>query len=673
MFIFLKKQDKKIYTVYMFIQVKLLNGFQRPLWYRIPDRLQQANLQGTIVQVPLRNRIVPAVVIDQKNQAPKVSFAIKEIIAVEPFPSDKHYSNFITQLGKYHQIEPIHFIKRMRQFLKQKEVKPQSTNNINKLAGTVTRVSLTHEQQAVYNFIQPHITQNNYTHKVLHGVTGSGKTEVYKNLITHTINLNKNALLLLPEVTLAIAFEKRIRTELENSITICGFHSATSPKEKRLLWQYLLEKKPILIIGVHLPILLPIANLGLIIIDEEHDVGYQEKKHPKINSKEAAIWRAKLHNIPIVLGSATPSIATLYNVKTRGWHFFQLKKRFAGNLPTIHTVLLTDKKQRKNFWISRQLQDAIKNRLAKKEQVIIFLNRRGFSFFVQCKQCSFIFTCTSCSVSLTLHKNNMLTCHYCGSCLQQPSYCPSCKADESNLLKKGIGTQQVVSILEQLFPHAHIARADLDTTVKKKQWQQTMQNFIAGTIDILVGTQTITKGYDFPNVTLVGVLWADLNLNFPIFNAAETTLQQLIQVAGRAGRQHKQSTVIVQAMSDHKIFAYLNETDYLKFYHDELFTRKEIGYPPCKRLVEIELKHTDETIIEREAHDITMALFTHAKEYQEIQVLGPAKPPVHKIKNTFARKIYIKGVNMNDMIALFNYIDKKNYASSIFFTPNPVT
>ena len=508
---------------------------------------------------------------------------------------------------------------------------------------------------------------------VLHGVTGSGKTEIYKQLIMRAIANNKTVIFLLPEITLALAFERRLKQELAD-IAIFGFHSGVTKKEKRDLWQQLVAHKSILIIGVHLPILLPIANLGLIIIDEEHAINYQEKKHPKVNSKEAALLRAKLNGIPIILGSATPAFSTLYNVKTKKWYFFQLRQRFSGTFPQIQMVLLTDKKERKNFWVSDQLERAITRRLEKKEQTIIFLNRRGFSFFVQCKACSFIFSCNNCSVSLTLHEKNILTCHYCGFVQQLPATCPTCHAGDKQLLKKGIGTQRVVTILKHLFPQANIARADSDTSMKKKHWQEIMQNFSAGNIDILVGTQTITKGLHFPRVTLVGILWADLHLHFPMFNATETAVQQLIQVAGRAGRNHEDSLVIVQAMMDYPAFSYLNERDYLKFYQHEMQTRKDLGYPPYKRLVEIELKCIDEVVIGREAVHIMHRLqLIGEKKKLPVQVLGPAQPPVSKIKNIHMRKLYIKGSNINDLIFLFQTINQSQYKSNIFFTPNPVT
>ncbi len=656
----------------MFIQVKLLNGFPEPLLYQVPSDWPQASLKGALVTVPLRQQKQSGWVIGEYAEKPAhITFAIKHAIALELLPADAKYLPFINQLAAYYCVDPIHFIKRIRHFLAQKEIdsetiasRPESSHQI---------PMLTNEQQAVCNFLLPRIGAPAYTPTLLHGVTGSGKTEVYKQLIIETIAQHKTAIFLLPEVTLALQFEKLLRAQLPSTITLCSFHSATTPKEKRILWQQLMEQKPMLIIGVHLPILLPVSNLGIIIIDEEHDTGYQEKKHPKINTKEAAILRAYLHNIPLLLGSATPSISSLHQVKTKGWHLFELKKRFAGAFPEIKTVLLTDKKERRSFWISRELEQAIKDRLAKKEQTIIFINRRGYSFFVQCKNCSFIFGCPSCSVSLTLHEDDSLTCHYCTYQMQLPSTCHSCKQKSDQFIKKGIGTQQAVMILEKLFPQARIARADLDTSLKKKQWQQTVSDFQNGKIDMLVGTQTITKGYHFPKVTLVGILWADLNMNFPVYNAGETTLQKLIQVAGRAGRQSQESLVIMQTMADYPLFSYLNEQRYLEFYNKEIETRQEVLYPPCIRLAEIEMKHSNEQTIDAEADSLTNILLEMIeKEKMSVTLLGPSKPPVHKIKSAHMRKIYLKSHHINELIKLFTSIKKFDFDCQIFFTPNPL-
>lgn len=661
------------YAKDMYIHVKLLNGFKEPLWYKAPPDHTCDTLIGAIVHVPLRARIVPAYVMTHTDALPAdITFSIRPAHSVEPFPADPFYWKFVHTIAEYYCTETLYFVKRIKQFIESEKptcdapaTYSHDTNHIH------SSIKLTNEQQHAYDSIKPFIDSPTYMPTVLHGVTGSGKTEIYKKLILDTIEQGKTTLLLLPEVTLAASFEQRIKKELGATIPIYSFHSATSITEKRALWQCLVHKSPLLIIGVHLPILLPIANLGLIIIDEEHETGYQEKKHPKINTKYVALWRASLYNIPIILGSATPSIPTLHKVKTKKWKFLQLKNRYSGAFPRIHTVYLSDKKQRKNFWISTELYMAIKNRLEKKEQTLLFLNRRGHSFFVQCKACSFIFTCSNCSVSLTLHEGNILRCHYCEHKHYLPATCPGCTAPEQEFIKKGIGTQQIVSIIEKLFPHARVARADLDATVKRKKWQDTMQTFALGDIDILVGTQTITKGYDFPNVTLVGIIWADLHLNFPSFNASEITLQQLIQVAGRAGRHQTHSDVIVQAMGHHTIFNFLHEIDYLQFYAYSMATRIELGYPPAKRLALIELKHTNETIIEKEAYAIAYHLQTkRTMKNCDVQILGPAQPPVHKIEKTFIRHIYLKAQSIDDIYVLYNAITHTKYKSKIYFTPN---
>lgn len=654
----------------MYIHVRLLTGYDHLLTYAIPLDCPVAVGVGTLVRVPLRNRVVSALVVATSDAPPQGGYAIREILGVERWADDRHYYDYVKDLGTYYQTDYIHFIKRMRQFLSAKQAL-----EVDAIAPDAQHVvtTLTDEQQQVYEFMSDRMKKPVYTPTLLHGITGSGKTEVYKRLIIDAIEQNRSVILLLPEVALALQFERLLKKQLPSSLPLYSFHSATSARDKKALWANLVAGKPVLIVGVHLPILLPIANLGLIIIDEEHETGYQEKKHPKVHTKEAALLRAQKIGIPILLGSATPSMSSLYSVHHRRWHLFKLTKRFAGALPTVKVVNLINDRRKKNFWISTELQQAITNRLLNKEQTIIFLNRRGYSFFVQCTACSFIFMCTSCSVSLTLHDNLRLMCHYCGFQTEQPPRCPGCKASEQHFIKKGIGTQQVVSILEKMFPHARISRADLDTTTKKKEWAISLQKFEQGDIDILVGTQTITKGYHFPRVTLVGVIWGDLNLNFPVYNASETTLQQLIQVAGRAGRQSEKSEVVVQTMADHALFEFLNEIDYLRFYEQEIVMRKEVGYPPCLRLVEIELKSTDPARLDHEA----ALLVSELKKAQHLLapsafILGPAKPAVHMVKNMHERIIYIKGPDIAQIIRLFASIGTNAYKSSVFFTPNPI-
>lgn len=662
--------------LYMFIQVKLLNGFREPLWYSTTGlELPNSSLIGTIVQVPLQKRITPGVIVHQQSEKPQVSFNIRSAQKWEDFPVDTHFWHFIERLAAYHAIEPAHLLQRLKSFLLHDSIQTQLAHiQTNRIDNRHTASALlTDEQEHAYNTIRADLIAQKYQTTVLHGVTGSGKTEVYKKLIIDAHALNKTTLFMVPEVSLAVSFSARLKKELPEYISLYSFHSATPTKEKKDLWQKLLIGEPLVIIGVHLPLLLPISNLGLIIVDEEHEVGYQEKKHPHINSKDAAVLRAFTTQVPIILGSATPSLRSLYNVTHKNWRLITLSRRYAGNFPAIRLVNLRTEQKRSSFWISKELESAIRDRIQKKEQTILFLNRRGFSFFVQCTSCGNSLHCSHCSVSLTLHNDNTLHCHYCSYTKPLPYECPSCKAPESQFLKKGIGTQKVCTLLQQLFPTARVARADLDSTKNKKNWQTTVDGLHTGTIDILVGTQTITKGYDFPKVTLVGIIWADLNLHFPQYNATETTLQQLIQVAGRAGRHTQESLVIVQMMSSHNVFNYIDELKYTEFCAQEMQSRIEYGYPPHKQLCLLALQHTQEEQVDKDAYALTYALQTHRTRAQlSVQILGPAKPPVHKIQRVHLREIYLKAYTMADILTLYNNIQKQHYRSTIDFTPGVV-
>lgn len=657
----------------MFAHVLLLNGFSKQLTYIIPEELIPDISIGSIVQVPLRALKVPALVIAlYQERDSTTTFKIKEILACEKFPQDSHYHEFITKVSQFYFVPVLHFYQRLKKFLDDKKREDVSINTriITDVPGKI--VTLTHEQELVVSHISPFITHQDYKPTLLHGVTGSGKTEVYKKLIQVAHTSGKTCIVLLPEVSLSMQFEALFKKTLP-TIDIFGFHSASTITEKRSLWQALIAGKPVLIIGVHLPIILPVKNLGLIIIDEEHEQGFVEKKHPKMNSKELAIWRASIYKIPILLGSATPSLHSLENVKRHNWKFMQITKRFAGAFPTIEKVILSElsrAQKRPYFWITPALGRAIRTCLDNKEQVIIYLNRRGYSFFVQCKSCGFIFQCPHCSVSLTLHQDRTaqtsLRCHYCNFTQNMPKACPECKQPESQFIKKGLGTQQAVQILQDLFPTARIARADLDSTSKKRAWQNTVAQFERNELDILVGTQTITKGYHFPNVTLIGILWADLNLHFPLYNAAETTIQQLIQVAGRAGRTRPGSKVIVQALKDHPIFDYLNEETYLKFCAKEILDRKEMEYPPCGRLIQIEFRHKELSKVDIDSIDCVKLLQKHVLNNAiPVAILGPALPLVSKIQNIEIRTILLKSQTYKHLHELVHLTLAQKYTSDI--------
>ncbi len=651
----------------MYIQVLLLNGFERALWYHVPPPLASAMLRGSLVQVPLQKRIEAALVTAIFYNLPAgVTFAIRDMASMATFPGDEKYNAYIEKISAFYCLKPLYFYQRIRHFLQERTADTVAPA----LAELVTagpEVILTDEQLKIVDATKPFVDTPVFHPVVIHGVTGSGKTEVYKALIMHAWLQGKSAVLLLPEVSLAMRFEFLLKQAFPQ-VPIYGFHSGSTPKMKKQLWEALHHDKPLLVVGVHLPMMLPIPRLGLIVIDEEHDQSFIEKKHPKINTKEMALWRAQQYGIPIVLGSATPSLGTLYNVQAHGWPLFSITKRFGGAFPSLKKVVLTDKsrQQGKYFWISKELERGVAERLHKKQQVIIFINRRGYSFFVQCRDCSFIFSCKNCSVSLTYHEPGMLRCHYCDYACPLPFACTGCKATGDALLKKGIGTQQVVHMFKTLYPNAVIERADLDSTKKKKVWQETAERMHRGEIDILIGTQSITKGYHFPGVTLVGVLWADANVHFPVYNAAEITLQQLIQVAGRAGRASQAGEVIVQMMHDHQLFDHADEQAYIAFANDELAVRKLAGYPPYIRLAGIELRHTCAVTIDAEAHQLTEAIRRFVEEQAlSVTVLGPSFPVVARVQEQEIRQIALKGASFKQVHQVLLYAQQLELTSAV--------
>ncbi len=650
----------------MFLLVSLLNGFQKQLTYKAPSHWT-GNLIGRLVRVPLRNRTELAFIEQTFISISQETFAIREAISLHDY-DDELYRTYISHLSDYYAVSPKEIYYRIKNAFTLKD----SDVVIEPSIDSPSAITLTEEQDAAVQTILPDFEKKEFKATLIHGVTGSGKTEVYKRLLAQALKQGKTCLLLVPEVSLAVHLAQRLKqdTNFNSSCPIFSYHSSTGAAEKKAVWHHIQASTPIIIIGVHLPVLLPIKNLGLIIIDEEHDQSFQEKKHPKIHTKEAALLRAYHYKIPIVLGSATPSIESLHCTKTKNWRYIALTKRYSGSFPKVDIVTLPEDEKRPSFWISSLLQKAIEERLQNKEQVIIYINRRGYSFFIQCKDCSYIINCPACSVSLTLHENTLLRCHYCPYEQQAPANCPQCKASEKSLLKKGVGTQQLVSILQKLFPEARTARADLDTTVNKKRWQDTLHKMLNQEIDILVGTQTITKGYHFPRVTLVGVIWADIQLSIPSYKAVEQTLQQLIQVSGRAGRESSNGRVIIQTMMNYPFYDFIDEVNYPKLYEYEAEHRSIVMYPPWIRFAELEIRNEDDALLNKEAHLIAQEIISLSQN--NVIVLGPTLPPVHKINHMHIRKIYLKSSSLRTIRGIYDVICSKKWKSSIYFNPHAI-
>jgi len=500
-------------------------------------------------------------------------------------------------------------------------------------------------QQEAYNQIGISFTKNPVT--LLHGVTSSGKTEIYIHLIEKTLKEGKQVLYLLPEIGLATQMIGRLIEVFGKQTGI--YHSKFNDAERVEIWNKVLNFQPgsqdqshQLVVGTRSAIFLPFSALGLIIVDEEHENSYKQfDPAPRYHARDSAIVLGTMLKIPVLLGTATPAVETYYNAKSGRYGLVELTERYGQiELPQILTADLKRAYQRKAMrsYLTPELYDEITIALGKKEQVILFQNRRGFSPFIECKNCGWIPKCSNCDVSLTYHKNvRRLVCHYCGFSVHYPSVCGSCKSADIN--NKGFGTEKVEEELSVLFPDAVIERLDLDATRTKKGFQNILQRFDRGDTDILVGTQMITKGLDFEHVSVVGILNADNLLNFPDFRSHERSYQLMAQVSGRAGRRHKQGKVIIQTTDpDHFIIGKVVANDYEGMYNQQIAERKEFKYPPFYRMIRITLRHRDLAELDRIAAESAEALRSRFGN----RLLGPEYPAVGRIKLMYLKQMWLK-------------------------------
>jgi primosomal protein N' (replication factor Y) len=477
---------------------------------------------------------------------------------------------------------------------------------------------------------------------LLHGVTSSGKTEIYMKLIQEALDRGKQVLYLLPEIALTTHIIERLRLYFGDHISV--FHSRYTTDERVEVWNNLLyqKEKASVILGARSSVLLPYDNLGLIIVDEEHDSSYKQyDPAPRYHARDTAIMMGHLHGSKVVLGSATPSIESYQNARQDKYGLVEILSRY-GNVQMPETELVDIKekyrKKRMTGHFSDRLIELTEEALAEKKQVILFQNRRGFSPVVECKTCGVSPQCPNCDVSLTFHLfRNELRCHYCGYSRPLPETCPAC--DSPTLDTRGFGTEQIEKELQALFPEARSARMDLDTTRGKYGYQKLLRDFQTGQIDILVGTQMLTKGLDFGNVSLVGVLNADNLLNFPDFRAHERTFQLMVQVAGRSGRSDRRGKVAIQTFNPyHVILQQVSVNDYQGMFREQLNERHQFLYPPFVRLVRITLKDRDFNKVDEGAKWVGTSLQSIFGEF----VLGPTIPGISRIRNKYLRTILVK-------------------------------
>ena len=476
---------------------------------------------------------------------------------------------------------------------------------------------------------------------LLHGVTSSGKTEVYIHLIDEVIRQGKQVLYLLPEIALTTQITERLRRVFGTRLGI--YHSKFPDAERVEIWQKQLGDKGYdIILGVRSSVFLPFRNLGLVIVDEEHENTYkQQDPAPRYHARNAAIVLAAMYGAKVLLGTATPSVETWYNATNGKYGLVELKERYQEiRLPEILPVDIKElhRKKRMIGQFSPLLIQYIREALDQKEQVILFQNRRGFAPMIECRTCGWVPKCKNCDVSLTYHKGiNQLTCHYCGYTYQLPRSCPAC--DGVELVNRGFGTEKIEDDIKIAFPEASVARMDLDTTRTRSAYEKIIADFEQGKTDILIGTQMVSKGLDFDHVSVVGILNADTMLNYPDFRSYERAFQLMAQVAGRAGRKNKQGRVILQTKSiDHPIIAQVMANDYEQMVAGQLAERQMFHYPPYYRLVYVYLKNRNEILLEQMADVMAGKLRT----VFGARVLGPDKPPVGRIQTLFIKKIIVK-------------------------------
>ena len=537
---------------------------------------------------------------------------------------------------------------------------------------------LTEPQQDAYNAILMQMMKKNVT--LLHGVTGSGKTEIYIHLIQQALERKEQVLYLLPEIALTVQIMQRLQRIFGDRLGI--YHSRYSDNERVEIWQKQLSQNPYdVILGARSAVMLPFQRLGLVIVDEEHETSYkQQDPAPRYHARSAAIVLAQMAGAKVLLGTATPSLESYHNAKTGKYGLVELKERYKGmELPEIQVVDTADLQRRKMMAgpFSPLLLMRVREALERGEQAILFQNRRGFAPMIECHQCGWVPTCQHCDVKLTLHRQlNQLTCHYCGAVYQVPTQCPCC--GDTDLRTHGYGTEKIEEQVRDAFPEARISRMDLDTTRTRNGYERIISDFGAGRTNILIGTQMISKGLDFDKVSVVGIVNADGMLNQPDFRAYEHAFMMMSQVAGRAGRKGRRGLVILQTkQKDLPVISQVVRNDYMALYKSLIAERQAFHYPPYYRLVYVYLRHRQDGVVQTAATELGNQLH----QWFGGRVLGPDKPSVAKVKQQNIRKLVLKLENGLDMKKVRKYLllaqsqilaDKRYSSLTVYYDVDPL-
>lgn len=514
------------------------------------------------------------------------------------------------------------------------------------------RVILNEEQRNVVDTVISN--KDEFIPYLLHGVTGSGKTEVYMNIIEEVLKSGKEVIVLVPEISLTPQMVNIFTNRFKNSIAI--LHSALSDGEKYDEWRKIERKEVSIVIGARSAIFAPFTNIGLIVLDEEHSDTYKQDNNPRYDAIDIAIKRAKTYNCPIILGSATPSIESFTRAKTGVYKLLELKNRVNKSMPIVKIIDMKEEIKKGNRILSRELIDDTNDRLNRDEQVILLLNRRGYSTTITCKDCGETIKCPNCDIPLTYHKNgNKLNCHYCNYTTYKPFKCPSCNND--SLTSLGMGTEKLEEEVNMIIDGAKTIRMDIDTTRKKGSHERIINDFKNKKYNILIGTQMISKGLDFADVTLVGVINGDATLNIPDFRSGERTYSLLNQVAGRSGRSKSNGKVIIQCFNtDHYSIRYASSHDYLSFYNEDMSIRKKLKYPPYYNLCLIKFVSTDFDLLNKEANKVKEHLLNNTKD---VIILGPSLSAIPKIYNKYYMQIILKYKNIKQVYNELKFIIDK--------------
>ncbi|MFQ5901688.1 MAG: primosomal protein N' [Thermodesulfobacteriota bacterium] len=665
-----------------FVEVAVDLPIDTPLYYKIPKELIHNIDKGKRVVIPLGKRRGVGYVIDFPSLTSSAAIngikieKIKNIISIldESPLFDDH------QLALYRWISTYYFAP-LGEVIKTAmvgEVNPKGDklkfegigqNNRKKRSQSITLntadnpISETHtlssEQEKAFNNIRQGILEGNFSPYLLFGVTGSGKTEVYLRAIKESLNLKKRVIFLVPEISLTERFTRLLLAMFPNNVAIV--HSSLAKKDRNMQWQQIKEGKIDIVIGARSAIFAPLKNIGLIIVDEEHDPSYKQEEGVKYNARDVALIMGKLFKLTVVLGSATPSIESFYNTTIGKFTLLKLTSRVEDKkLPEVEVVDMKGKAKGDIF--SENMRKGIIANLERGFQTILFLNRRGFSSFILCKDCGYIYNCKNCNVSLTFHKGlNILRCHYCNLSKKPPDRCIKCHG--YNLLPVGLGTERLEEEIRKVFPDAKIVRLDRDTA-RKKSHRGIIDKVEKGEIDILIGTQMVTKGHHFPGVTLVGVVSGDNSLAFPDFRASERTFQLVTQVAGRAGRGETPGRVIIQTYNPmESCFLRAIDHNYFGFYEEEIRLRKEAMYPPFLRLVSLRFdgKEDDKvSSVANKTEKICRGIITALPNLKKkITVLGPSPAFLSRLKGKHRWHILIKGRDVKSLHLFIRQVKEK--------------